>query len=146
MANKCKQQNIPYIIHIHQVQSGFLAEIAMIGSGFRKNTVFTVHNTFSGYKMHNKVLSFINAMFAYRIVCVSNTSYNEYPHVIKHIKGNRIIAIQNGVDTERIDAIIRTNEKQKRDYTIFTYVARFVPVKNHIFLIDVLFIASFLKV
>ena len=138
VVNKCKQQKVPYIIHIHQVQSGFLAEIAMMGSGFRKNVVFTVHNTFSGYKLHNKILSFINALFAYRIVCVSNTAYNEYPQVIRHKKGNRIIAIQNGVDTERIDEIIRSNEKQMRDYIVFTYVARFVPVKNHIFLIDVL--------
>lgn len=133
-----KKRNEPYVIHIHQVQSGFLSEMAMLGTGFRKKTLFTVHSTFSGYKFHNKFLSFVNALFAFRITCVSNTSFQDYPKLIKRIKGNRILAIQNGVDIERIDEVSSVENIDAHNYVNFIYVARLIPLKNHRFLVDVL--------
>lgn len=135
-----KKQDIPYVVHMHQVQSGFLAEMAMLGTGFRKKVLFTVHNTFSGYKLHNKFLSFTNTLFAQRTTCVSNSAYQDYPKLIKQIKGRRIQALRNGVDTERIDAILSStiHSKESCDGINFIYVARFVPQKNHKFLVDVL--------
>lgn len=133
-----KEANIPFVIHIHQVQSGFLAQMAMLGTGFRKKTLFTVHSTFSGYKLHNKLLSFVNALLADRITCVSNTSYQDYPAFIKRIKNDRIQGVQNGVDTERIDAILSTTVPALHDGIDFIYVARMIPLKNHGFLVDVL--------
>ena len=82
----CEKEKIPYVFHLHQVQSALLSEIAMLATGFRKKVLFTVHNTFTGYSMHNKILSFINAGFAARISCVSNTAYQYYPRIIKRIK------------------------------------------------------------
>ena len=70
-------QCIPYLVHLHQVKSGFLAQNAMFGTGFRKKTLFTVHSTFTGYKLHNKFRSFVNALYAQRITCVSEVSYNK---------------------------------------------------------------------
>ena len=131
-------KQIPYVIHMHQVQSGFLAEMAMLGTGFRKKALFTVHSTFSGYKFHNKFLSFTNTFLAQRTTCVSNTSYQDYPSLIKRIKGNRIQALQNGVDIERIDGILSSTEPVSHDYMNFIYVARLIPLKNHKFLVDVL--------
>lgn len=133
-----EKQKIPYVIHMHQVQSGFLSEIAMLGTGFRKKVLFTVHSTFSGYKFHNKFLSFTNALLAQRTTCVSNTSYQDYPKIIKRIKGNRIQALQNGVDIERIDEILSTSQPLPHNYVNFIYVARLIPLKNHKFLVDVL--------
>ena len=133
-----KKKQIPYVIHMHQVQSGFLAEMAMVGTGFRKRVLFTVHSTFSGYKFHNKFLSFTNTLLAQRITCVSNTSYQDYPNLIKQIKGKRIQALQNGVDIERIDRILSTIKPVSHDCVNFIYVARLVPLKNHMFLVDVL--------
>ncbi|MCR5803810.1 MAG: glycosyltransferase family 4 protein [Clostridia bacterium] len=137
--DECKKNDLEYVIHLHQVQSGFLSEIAMLGTGFRKRTIFTVHSTFGGYKLHNKILSFINAFLAYRTVCVSKTSYMAYPKLIKYVKKERISTIQNGVDTERIDSILVDDRTPKeRDIVDFIYVARMVPIKNHTFLVDVL--------
>lgn len=128
-----------YAVHLHQVQSGFLAQIAMIGTGMRKKTLFTVHSTFSGYQFHNKFLSFTNALFANRITCVSNTSYNDYPKIIRNIKKDRITALQNGVDTERIDAVLEGVQRENDGDTVdFIYVARLIPLKNHFFLTKVL--------
>lgn len=135
---RLEQENIPYAIHMHQVQSGFLAEVAMLGTGFCKKVLFTVHSTFSGYKFHNKFLSFANTFMAHRTTCVSNASYQDYPGIIKKIKGNRIKAIQNGVDTERIDTILSVSCPELHDDINFIYVARLIPLKNHEFLIDVL--------
>lgn len=132
------KQNIPYVIHMHQVQSGFLSEMAMFGTGFRKKVLFTVHSTFSGYKFHNKFLSFMNTLLACRTTCVSNTSYKDYPKLIKRIKGKRIQALQNGVDTERIDGILSETNDNAHDYMNFIYVARLIPLKNHKFLVNVL--------
>lgn len=136
--NELKQRQIPYVIHMHQVQSGFLAEMAILGTGFRKKTLFTVHSTFSGYKFHNKFLSFTNTFLAQRTTCVSNTSYQDYPKLIKRIKGNRIQALQNGVDIERIDGILSASQPAPHDCVNFIYVARLIPLKNHKFLVDVL--------
>ena len=136
---KLNEQGVPYIIHMHQVQSGFLAQFAMLGTGFSKKVIFTVHSTFSGYKLHNKLLSLVNTFFARQITCVSETSYHDYPNFIKRIKGKRIQALQNGVDTERIDRVLATSiETSQRTGTNFIYVARLIPIKNHEFLVDVL--------
>ncbi len=132
------KQGIPFVIHCHQVQSGFLAEMALLGTGLRKKTLFTVHSTFSGYKFHNKILSFVNSLLAQRTTCVSNASFRDYPGLIKRIKGTRIRALQNGVDTERIDGILAQSHRTEHRCSEFIYIARLIPLKNHVFLIDVL--------
>ena len=134
-----KETEDEYTIHLHQVQSAFLSQVSMIGTGMRKKTLFTVHSTFSGYKFHNKFLSFVNALFANRITCVSNTSYEDYPKTIKNIKKDRICSIQNGVDTERIDRILEGITKDyNRKTTDYIYVARLLPIKNQMLLTRVL--------
>jgi len=137
---ECNSQQLPYAVHLHQVKSALLTQIAMLGTGFRSKTLFTVHNTFTGYSLHNKVLSFLNACFARQISCVSKTAYKYFPGLVKAVKGDRIRPIQNGVDTERIDKVLEGLEPaEKTDGGVcFVYVARMVPVKNHEFLIDVL--------
>lgn len=136
---ECKKSGMPYLFHLHQVQSALLSEVAMLGTGFRKKVLFTVHNTFTGYSLHNKILSFLNSAFAQRITCVSKAAYLGYPRIIKKLKKSRILPVQNGVDTERIDDILNFEKEKVCSATIdFMYVARMVPVKNHKFLIEVL--------
>lgn len=135
---KCKDTGLEFSFHLHQVQSGFLAQIAMAGTGFGKKTLFTVHSTFSGYKFHNKVLSYFNALCAQRIACVSNASYQDYPKSIKRLKKDRLFALQNGVDTERIDVVIKNTPVGSHEGVRFIYVARLIPIKNHKFLVDVI--------
>ena len=125
------------IIHLHQVQSGFLVQLAILGSNNRKKVLFTVHSSFSGYKFHNKILSLYNVALARRITCVGYSSYQDYPRLIKIIKGSRIQPIQNGVDLERIDNI-QVESIGEKNTVSFIYVARMVPLKNHVFLLDVL--------
>ena len=130
--------NIPLAIHMHQNKSAVLAHIAMFGTGFRHKVLFTTHNTFSGFPLHNKVQSFFCGLLSNYVVCCSNSAFEGYPTILKKIKGSHVSAIQNGVDTERIDSLLMPKERSERNRVQFVYVARMVPVKNHKFLLDVI--------
>ena len=126
-----------YAIHLHQAGPSMKILLAMIGTGFRKKVVFTIHSTFTGYKLHNKIRSYIDGLLSRYVVCCSNASYANYPQSLKRLKGDRVIPIQNGVDTDRIDRILEGKEQCAHDEVVFAYVARMIPLKNHGFLIDV---------
>ncbi|MBR1377848.1 MAG: glycosyltransferase family 4 protein [Bacteroidaceae bacterium] len=126
-----------YVIHLHQAGTSMKVLLLMLGTGFRKKVVFTVHSTFTGYKLHNKIRSYISGLLSSYIVCCSNTSYANYPNSLKRLKGHMVLPIQNGVDTDRIDKIREVWVPNVHDGVIFAYVARMVPVKNHDFLIDI---------
>lgn len=134
---------IPYAVHLHLVKSAWFSQMMMLGTGMRKKTVFTVHNTFPGYELRNKIQSYINALFAEYITCVGNYAFSKYPQTIKMMKKERIVAIQNGVDVERIDRVLNNNrgkvfDVSKNEKLWFIYIARLAPEKNHQFLIDVI--------
>lgn len=134
---KYEDEGIQYAIHLHQAGPSMKIFLAMIGTGFRKKVVFTVHNSFTGYPLHNKIRSYIDGCLANYVVCCGKTSYECYPESIKKNKGDRIRPIQNGVDTERIDSMIGGYMPVPDDNIVFAYVARMVPVKNHNFLLEV---------
>lgn len=134
----CEVNGIAYAIHMHQNKSAVLSHIAMLGTGFRKKVLFTTHNTFSGFPFHNKVQSFFCGLMSNYVVCCSNSAFDGYPSVLKKIKGDHAGAIQNGVDTERIDSLLTANEQTEGNKVQFVYVARMTPVKNHKFLLDVI--------
>lgn len=138
-----KKTNIPYSIHLHQLKSATITQLSMLGTGFRKKTVFTVHSTFTGYALHNKIQSFLNGIMARYVTCVSDASYNLYPKAIKRIKGDKVLTIRNGVDGDRINAKLAGIVAHKDDSLVqFIYVARLIPLKNHMFLMDVIKKAS----
>lgn len=134
----CNKKNEQYAIHLHHVDSGIWAQLAMIGTGYRKKTLFTTHSTFSGYPLHNKIRSYLNGVCAHYISIVSASAYAGYPNSLKKLKADNISVIQNGVDTERIDKMLSDQVPKEAGKVIFVYVARMVPVKNHKFLLDVL--------
>ena len=126
-----------YAIHLHQAGPSMKVLLTMIGTGFRKKVVFTIHSTFTGYKLHNKIRSYTDGLLSRYVVCCSNVSYANYPQSLKRMKDSRVLAIQNGVDTERIDGILQGKEEVAHKGVVFAYVARMIPLKNHNFLIDV---------
>lgn len=126
-----------YAIHLHQAGPSMKVLLIMIGTFFHKKVVFTVHSTFTGYKLHNKIRSYIDGLLSRYVVCCSNASYANYPKSLKRMKGARVLPIQNGVDTDRIDRILKGEENGVHEGVIFAYVARMIPLKNHDFLINV---------
>ncbi len=135
----CKNNHLGWVIHLHSIRGSFSTLLALNRTIRYNNTIFTIHSTFTGYKLHNKILSFIDAFFSNYVTCVSNTSYNKFPAIIKRIKKERISALQNGVNIDRIQNDINNCYIDKKDSKLsFVYIARMVALKNHTFLVDVL--------
>lgn len=136
-----QEENMQYVIHLHSIRGSFSVLLAGVGLSIRKHCIYTIHSTFYGYRVHNKVLSAFNAIMANYVTCVSKTSYEAFPRIIRQMKKTHMMPLQNGVNTERIDKILnRYNEEGQKtqDCIKFVYVARMVPLKNHKFLIDVI--------
>lgn len=133
----CKANHCDFVVHLHQSKSAVFFQMATFFDGYAKKTLFTIHSQFPAYNWQNKAASLVNALRARRVNTVSATSYHTYPDFVKKIKGNRMSCITNGVDLERIDAIIQNVSKQSSHKKRFVYVARMVPLKRHMFLVDV---------
>lgn len=138
--DNCKNEKFGWVIHLHSIRGSFSTLLAMIGIVNRHCTIYTIHSTYTGFKIHNKVFSFLDGLLANVVTCVSKASYSNYPSIIKSLKKDRVLPLQNGVNTERIDLALQTVkiEKKKGDVVKFVYIARIIPLKNHTFLIDVL--------
>lgn len=140
---RLETENHEWIIHLHSIRGSFSTLLSMICTNYRTHTVYTIHSTFTGFKVHNKILSLFNSIFSSRVVFVSDASYSAFPEIIKRIRYDKMRVIQNGVNLERIDAVI--NRKAINKYTDNSnseircvYVARMVPLKNHTFLLDLI--------
>lgn len=122
--------------HIHEGKSVILFSVATLLTR-RKKTIYTLHSTYKNYPFHNKLFSFCASILAKKVVCVSETSYKYYPGILKFLRGKNVMSIQNGVDTDRIDAVDNTGIVSNAQFTMM-YVARLVPLKRHYILFDAL--------
>ena len=138
---KREEESLMLAIHFHSIRGAFSTIIAMIGMGLRKHTLYTIHSTFPGFRFHNKVFCFLDSLYSSFTTCVSMASYVRFPSILKSIKNNHIMPLQNGVNCERIDDFLNQKKEEIIEDTRtvkFIYVARLIPLKNHRFLIDVL--------
>lgn len=122
--------------HIHEGKSVILFSVATLLTR-RSKIVYTLHSTYKNYPFHNKLFSFTASLLANYIACVSETSYKYYPKILKILRGNHVLSVQNGVDTERIEAVGDAHDTTNRPFTM-VYVARLVPLKRHYILLDAL--------
>ena len=138
--SQCKRNNLKYVIHLHSIRGTFSTILAMLmGKITTKQTIYTIHSSFYGFKIHNKILTCFNSVLSNYVTCVSETSYNYFPKIIRKIKSNKMITVQNGVNTERIDKTLSTFIRETNDCSVYlVYIARIIPIKNHKFLIKVL--------
>ena len=127
------------VFHIHEAKSVIRLFLGM-GLKLKRNTLFTVHSTYFGYPIKNKVMAYCAALLTKVVTCVSETSYTYFPKFLKRIKGNDVIAVQNGVDIERIDRSIKLDSMKKDDDSLLTlvYTARLIPLKDHIRLFKII--------
>lgn len=133
------KKNIKCVIHLHSIRGSFSTLLSLIGTRLRVNTVYTIHSTYSGYKAHNKILSVFDALLSNYVTFVSDTSYSAFPNIIKKIKKGRLRVIHNGVNTDRIDRSVKNKaDTRLSEGIICVYVARIIPLKNHIFLVELL--------
>ena len=120
--------------HIHEAKSVVFFYLSTF-LHTNLDVIYTLHSTYKNYPFHNKLLSACASFLATNIVCVSKTSYKYYPNILKRIRGNHVLFIQNGVDTERINAVENRSIKIEDIFTI-VYVARLTSLKRHCILFD----------
>lgn len=132
--NEQYKGNIVY--HMHHQKSALLFLSATFFLNVRCHSLYTVHSTFSARDLKYRISSVICVLLAKYANCVSNAAYEEYSSAVRRLKGKNFVAIPNGVDTERVDAAIKSagfsgvgNEKT------LICVGRMIPIKNHAFLI-----------
>jgi len=127
----------PIVYHLHAHKSALAFLLAATGLDVRKHTLFTVHSTLSARNLKYKIACCACSLLSNYVNCVSDTAFEEYTGFVKRSKGNKLIAIPNGVDVDRIDASIEIDPRQ-RERKRLVYVARMVPLKNHEFLIHLM--------
>lgn len=129
---EAKTINATVVFHVHEAKSVIRLFLCM-GLKLRKRMIYTVHSTFSGYHLKNKVMAYCASFLTNKVTCVSETSYEHFPRSIKNIKKENVVAVQNGVDIERINRVSVDNDDAQNSSTLLTliYTARLIPLKDH---------------
>ena len=129
---EAKNAGATVVFHVHEAKSVIRLFLCM-GLKLRKRTIYTVHSTFSGYHLKNKLMAYCASFLANIVTCVSTTSYEHFPRSIKNIKKEKVVAVQNGVDIERIDKVSIENDDAQNSSTLLTliYTARLITLKAH---------------
>ncbi len=124
------------VIHVHSPHLGILFLIATCFGSYRqfaRSAVVTVHDSYTNYKLRNRLMFLpIFASFP-RIVCCSRASFNSFPAVYKWIASDRLGVVQNGLDIARVDRIaqkIRNNMPVQTGVFTVVAISRLVDVKN----------------
>jgi glycosyltransferase involved in cell wall biosynthesis len=122
------------IIHAHSPHVALLFLVAklFVYGKLMPSTVMTVHDSYPNYKPRNRLM--LIPVFAgfQRIVCCSRASYHSFPANYKRVAGDRLCAIQNGLDIARVDRIAQSSRirtVKDGDFTVMA-VSRLVDVKN----------------
>lgn len=136
----CCKKGIPLVFHIQQ--QGVIMDLikACAGLNIRKYMLYTMQSTFSGYASQDaKRKSILAALYANHIIFLSHASYEDYPQIIKRLKRSNISIIERGACQDEIIKVNWTERKNKVKSALeLVYTARLVPVKNHIFLLDII--------
>ena len=66
-----------------------------------------------------------------RLVCCSQASFESFPRFLKWLAGDRLCAVQNGMDIGRVDRVIENGRRNhtKGYFTVAT-VGRLIEIKN----------------
>ncbi len=105
------------IVHVHAAQAALvlLASHLWASRELRTRTVFTVHNSFTNYKVRNRLL-LIPTLLSFRsIVCCSRVARDSLPRFWKRLAGRRLCVVQNGVDLDRLDRRLAPGTTAARD-------------------------------
>lgn len=122
------------VVHVHTPHVAFLFLIATIFRIGRPMpaTVYTVHSSFPNYKRLKIKLLLIPAFtFFQKVVCCSRASFGSVPTFYRRLAGERLCAIPNGVDINRVDCIVGEKRRYLCDdqFTVAT-VGRLIEIKN----------------
>ena len=105
------------------------------GIAAKKNgipSLFHIHEIPAGNKLYESFSGKIINRYSDKVLTVSNSVKN---HWLKYIPEKKIERIYNGVVFKKIDSLNKIDRYQ--DYFVITSVARLIPYKGHMYLIDI---------
>lgn len=134
----CRQKSIPLVFHIQQPGINIIKACA--GLNIRKHMLYTMQSTFSGYASPDmKRNCILAALYAKHLTFLSHASYEDYPKIVKLLKHGNLSVIEHGANQ---DEVVKINWTERKNITKpvleLVYTARFVSVKNHVFLLDMI--------
>ncbi len=136
IVNVCRKNGIDFVFHIHEGKSVLFYNLAMKGK-YNQKIIYTLHSTYVNYSFHNKLFAWLAAHMCRNVVCVSKTSYKYFPDNLKNRFKGRIVYIQNGVDTDRVEMVLNYYDKLNLNQKFrLIYVARLVSLKRHEMIFD----------
>lgn len=138
--DKCAGNGESMVCHLHGQKSALAFFRAARGLGLRKHTLYTVHSTYSSRDLKYRLSSCLCSLLAEFANCVSHSAYSEYASWVKWIKGDKMVAIQNGVDFCRIQEATNGLPKHQdvSDIHKLVCVGRMIPIKNQQFLVKLM--------
>ena len=133
------------VVHLHQPKSGLIFHLIRAALPKRVPVLFTVHNAYDKYTWPNRVLSTANYLLAASVTFVSRSAEQAYPTWVRRWRRIPAQAIPNGVDLDRVDAMLRAlpqvpapGARRSSAGLQLVNVGRFVEQKNHRFLIELM--------
>ena len=128
----------PDLIHVHAVQTAVLFLLGRC-AGWARGTpsVFTIQNCYQNYSRRNRLLFFPVVPFFDHVIVCSQACLESLPRLLRWLVGNKISVIQNSVDTDRVAAVLETEEAVSRKYRHFDVVSigRLIAIKDPIVLL-----------
>jgi glycosyltransferase involved in cell wall biosynthesis len=133
------------VVHLHQPKAGLMYHLVRASLPGRVPVLFTVHNAYDKYSWPNRILSPANYLLAGSVTFVSRSAERAYPAWVRRWSHIPARAVPNGVDLDRVDALLRAlpgipapATRRPSAGLQLVNVGRFVEQKNHRFLIDLL--------
>ena len=121
------------IVHAHSPHVGLLFLVAgvFMSRKLLPHTVYTVHNSYPNYKLRNKLMLYPVVARFRRVVCCSHSSLESFPRLLRWLGGERIHAVDNGVDMDRVDRALENRSEPigERRFTVLT-VGRLIEMKK----------------
>jgi len=124
-------------IKIHSIDLVYTNTSTILSGGIAANkngvpSLFHIHEIPTGNKLYEFFSGKIINRISNKVLTVSNSVKN---HWLKNINEHKIERIYNGIVFEKIDSLKKIDRNQAD--IVITSVARLIPYKGHIYLIDV---------
>lgn len=136
----CHNRGEKVIFHLHHQKSALLFYTATIFMGLNRKTLFTVHSFYSHRDIRYKISSCICSLLSNYTNCVSCAAYNDYPKIVRKLKGDKMRVVVNGIDCQRIEIALRGEGQHNDvcDLKKMVCVDRIIPIKNQKFIIGLM--------
>lgn len=120
------------VVHVHAPASGIVTlSTYWRMRRSRRDLVFTVHNSWKSFRLRNRLfLRLIIALFPLVVVC-GQAARDSMPRRILKRRGHKVAVVPNGVDVDRVDAVLADFEPPPPapGDTVIS-VGRLIPIKD----------------